>query len=93
MTNYTVTVTALDEVENEWSADYAVTVMYDGRKDTWHEQGHDPELDLELLGTACESLEAERFENGAVLDDLMDKAWDAAIKHYWDNYSYGEDAG
>jgi hypothetical protein len=93
MSDYTVTVTALDEVDNEWSADYAVTVVEDGRRDTYDEQGYDPDLDLELLGSACESLEAERGETGAILDTLGDKAWDAAVKHYWDNYSYGEDEG
>jgi len=89
--DYTVTVTALDASDNEWTADYAVTVVEDGRRDTWDEPGYDPGLDLELLGAACESLEAERCEHGAILDALMDKAWDAAVKHYWDNYSYGED--
>jgi hypothetical protein len=91
MSDYTVTVTALDEVDNEWSADYTVTVLGDGRRDTWDEPGYDPDLDLELIGVACESLEAERCEHGAILDDLMDKAWDAAVEYYWDNYSYGED--
>ena len=72
-------------------SDYTVTVLADGARDTFAEQGYDPEIDLELLGAACESLEAERGETGAILDILGDKAWDAAIKHYLENYIYGED--
>ena len=81
--NFTVTVTALDESDYEWTADYAVTVLEDGARDSQWERGHDPELELELLGAACESLEMERNTDGAILDVLLDKAWDAAIERYW----------
>ena len=83
---YTVTVTALDDGDNEWTADYAVTVLEDGARDTRDEQGYDPELELELLGAACDDLEVERGAGRAILDALGDKAWDAAVGYYWRNY-------
>ena len=83
---FTVTVGALDDGDNEWTADYAVTVLADGARDTQWEQGHDPELELELIGAACDWLEAERGDTGAILDVLADKAWDAALTYYWNNY-------
>ena len=86
MIDYTVTVTALDAGDNEWTADYAVTVLEDGVRDTRDEPGYDPDLELELLGAACDDQEVERGDAGVVLDALGDKAYDAALAYYWRNY-------
>ena len=85
MSHYRVTVKGHDAEGNEWTADYAVTVLTDGRHTTYDEQGYDPDLELERVSAKCDPADPERTAH-ASMPDLDEEACESALAYYWDNY-------